>query len=157
MSATYAPIALGHYPPPNLSTIPDRRTRVSECVRHRTNLARSVPPDRVGCKRSRPDDRRAIVVATDPSPLPAFPMRAPSRFFVAAIALAFVSFTPAATQSQLPRVTDFTRGMVRGDGFIPFYYSEPNARLYFELSRFDQDFLYLRSLATGVGIPAAGV
>ena len=68
-----------------------------------------------------------------------------------------VLLAPMAAGAQLPTIAEFTRGMDRSDGFIPYYYSEPKARLYFELSHVNQDFLYLRTLATGVGIAAAGV
>jgi hypothetical protein len=84
-------------------------------------------------------------------------MRASFLVRAVAAAISLQLLTPDAAQPQLPRIADFTRGMVRGDGFVPFYYSESKARLYFELAHFDEDFLYLRSLATGVGIPAAGV
>lgn len=78
-------------------------------------------------------------------------MRALIRCCAAAI------LTPLVAGAQLPTIAEFTRGMEYKDGFIPFYYSDAKARLYFELSRVDRDFLYLRTLATGVGIAAAGV
>src|SRR5947209_693300 len=44
-----------------------------------------------------------------------------------------------------------TAGLERHDGFIPFYLDQRTGKLLFEVSRLDQDFLYLYSLATGLG------
>ncbi|HKO16416.1 MAG TPA: DUF5117 domain-containing protein, partial [Gemmatimonadaceae bacterium] len=41
--------------------------------------------------------------------------------------------------------------MERHDGFIPFYYDEGTGKLLFEVQRLDHDFLYLSTLATGLG------
>ncbi|MFN8570915.1 MAG: zinc-dependent metalloprotease [Gemmatimonadaceae bacterium] len=71
--------------------------------------------------------------------------------------LALTALCPALATAQLPTIAEFTRGMTVNDGFVSFYYRPSTARLYFQLEHFDQDFLYLRTLATGLGIPAAGV
>ncbi len=44
-----------------------------------------------------------------------------------------------------------TAGMERHDGFIPFYYDAHTGRLLLEVQHLDQDFLYLSTLATGLG------
>lgn len=58
---------------------------------------------------------------------------------------AFAQSTPPKTLAQQ------TVGMVRRDGFIPFYFDEKGGKLLFEVRRFDRDFLQLTSLATGLG------
>ncbi len=54
--------------------------------------------------------------------------------------------------AQPPRsIASQTAGMERHDGFIPFYYDEHTGKLLLEVQRLDQDFLYLPTLATGLG------
>ena len=50
---------------------------------------------------------------------------------------------PMVARAQLPTIAEFARGMDRSDGFIPYYYSEPKARLYFErvISEFPDSYL----------------
>jgi hypothetical protein len=58
----------------------------------------------------------------------------------------------AQQQPAGPRtIASQTAGMERRDGFIPFYYDERTGKLLLELQRLDQDFLYLPTLATGLG------
>ena len=45
------------------------------------------------------------------------------------------------------RVTD----LEHAEGFVPYYWDHKKERLLLEVSNLDQEFLYLRSLATGVG------
>ena len=52
---------------------------------------------------------------------------------------------PAAT------IASITQNLKKFDGFYPFYYDEKTGKVYLEISRFDQDFLYFSSLANGVG------
>ena len=44
-----------------------------------------------------------------------------------------------------------TAGLERHDGFVPIYFDEKSGKLLFEVSRLNQDFLYLYSLSTGLG------
>jgi hypothetical protein len=72
---------------------------------------------------------------------------------------AFVAAVPAAVavHAQQPATTgprtiaSQTAGMERHDGFIPFYYDERTGKLLMEVQRLDQDFLYLPTLASGLG------
>ena len=50
-----------------------------------------------------------------------------------------------------------TAGLERHDGFIPFYFDARTGKLLFEVSRLNQDFLYLYSLSTGLGSNARGL
>jgi hypothetical protein len=76
---------------------------------------------------------------------------------LAALALA----APLALRAQQPAaprtIASQTTGMDRHDGFIPFYYDERTGKLLLEVQRLDQDFLYLPTLATGLGSDALGL
>jgi Met-zincin/Domain of unknown function (DUF5117) len=68
------------------------------------------------------------------------------------VAIAATFASTALAQQAAPRPpAQLTAGLERHDGFIPFYFDERSGRLLFEVSRVDQDFLYLYSLATGLG------
>ncbi|MGI9077755.1 MAG: zinc-dependent metalloprotease [Gemmatimonadaceae bacterium] len=75
----------------------------------------------------------------------------PSRR-AASMCLAAALVLPSLTQTQLPTITVHTRAMERRAGYFPVYWSETRGQLLIEIPRLDEDFLYLRSLATGVGI-----
>jgi len=66
--------------------------------------------------------------------------------------------TPRGEQSAAPRsIASQTAGLERHDGFIPFYYDEHTGKLLLEVTRLNQDFLYLPTLATGLGSDALGL
>ncbi|MEP7364624.1 MAG: zinc-dependent metalloprotease [Acidobacteriota bacterium] len=44
-----------------------------------------------------------------------------------------------------------TAGLTRSDGFVPFCWDAKGGKLWLEISRFDEEFLYIVSLAAGVG------
>jgi len=73
--------------------------------------------------------------------------RRAARMFLAAALVA-----PPLMHAQLPSITNHTRAMERRAGYLPFYWSEASGKLLIEIARPGEDFLYLRSLATGVGI-----
>ena len=78
--------------------------------------------------------------------------------FVPSLALVAFLATTAAGQQNPPRtLAQQTAGLERHDGFIPFYFDERSGRLLFEVSRVDQDFLYLYSLSTGIGSDNLGL
>jgi hypothetical protein len=62
---------------------------------------------------------------------------------------------PTITAAQT--LAERTADMERQDGFVPFHWDDAEGRIYLEIDRFGQDFLYLRSLATGIGSNALGV
>ncbi|MXX72361.1 MAG: hypothetical protein F4205_04920 [Gemmatimonadetes bacterium] len=89
-----------------------------------------------------------------------FPLAALTALFVAAAHL--FSPVPAATQSPeadagLSTITDYTLGMDAQPGFFPLYWDDAGGRLLVEVGRWDEQFLYLTSLATGVGSNALGL
>ena len=69
---------------------------------------------------------------------------------VASLASTAISQQPA--QQNAPKTwAQQTAGLERHDGFIPFYLDQKTGKLLFEVSRLDQDFLYMYYLATGLG------
>jgi len=45
-----------------------------------------------------------------------------------------------------------TQGLKKYEGYFPFYYDDKTGKVYLEVSRFDQEFLYFSSLTNGVGL-----
>ncbi|MGH7650514.1 MAG: hypothetical protein ACREMS_01595, partial [Gemmatimonadaceae bacterium] len=82
-----------------------------------------------------------------------FPMIVGSAL-LASTAIAQQSSNASAQQSSTQTWARATAGLERHDGFIPFYFDEKTGKLLFEVSRLDQDFLYLYSLSTGLGSDA---
>ncbi|HEX6626605.1 MAG TPA: zinc-dependent metalloprotease [Gemmatimonadaceae bacterium] len=62
-----------------------------------------------------------------------------------------VASSALAQQAPARTYTQQTAGLQRHDGFIPFYYDERGGKLLFEITRLDNEFLYLYSLSTGLG------
>src|SRR5689334_7524160 len=77
------------------------------------------------------------------------------KYFTLAAGIALLASTSLAQQSaqqSSPRTwAQQTTGLERKDGFIPFYLDQRTGKLLFEVTRLDQDFLYLYSLSTGLG------
>jgi len=48
-------------------------------------------------------------------------------------------------------------GMERHPGYIPFYWDEKEGKVWLELSRFDEEFLYVNSLTAGIGSNDVGL
>ncbi|HKR09858.1 MAG TPA: zinc-dependent metalloprotease [Gemmatimonadaceae bacterium] len=77
------------------------------------------------------------------------------KYFSLAAGIALLTSTAFAQQpAQQPPPRTWaqqTAGLERRDGFIPFYLDQRTGKLLFEVSRLDQDFLYLYELSTGLG------
>src|SRR5689334_20796798 len=77
------------------------------------------------------------------------------KYFTLTAGIALLASTSLAQQSaqqSSPRTwAQQTAGLERKDGFIPFYLDQRTGKLLFEVTRLDQDFLYLYSLSTGLG------
>ena len=91
---------------------------------------------------------------------PRFPVAALTALSLA-VALMF-SPVPVAAQSPaadagLPTIVDYTLGMDAQPGFFPLYWDDAGGRLLLEVGRWEEQFLYLTSLATGVGSNALGL
>lgn len=59
--------------------------------------------------------------------------------------------------AQRKTISAFTEKMQKIDGFVPLYVNGDDGKIYIEISRFDQEFLYLVSLPTGVGSNPIGL
>ena len=53
--------------------------------------------------------------------------------------------------AQTPTITDYTKTFEKRDGYFPFYWDAAKARVLLEIPRLGEEFLYLPSLATGLG------
>jgi uncharacterized protein DUF4953/uncharacterized protein DUF5117 len=53
--------------------------------------------------------------------------------------------------AQLPTITDYTRAFEKRDGYFPLYWDAAKGKLLLEIPRIGEGFLFLPSLATGLG------
>jgi hypothetical protein len=64
-----------------------------------------------------------------------------------AVALLICALAAGAQETFKDRLT----GMQKQDGYVPLYWDDKNGKLYLELSRFEEELLYMTSLPAGVG------
>ncbi len=80
---------------------------------------------------------------------------------VLAVALALaavgVPIGQALAQEAIPEIDEKTEGMRRLDGFFDLYWDEAKGKLYWEIDRWDTEFLYQVSLSTGLGSNPVGL
>lgn len=78
--------------------------------------------------------------------------------FVALCSFVFI-FAQEKKGDSAPKknISAFTEKMQKIDGFIPLYLNADDGRMYLEISRFNQEFLYQVSLPTGVGSNPIGL
>ena len=87
------------------------------------------------------------------------------RTFIALlICFVCVSHLGAQEKKQKPKtdkepvsITKKTKDMKRHDGFIPFYWDKKEGKIWLELSELEKEFLYVHSLATGLGSNPVGL
>lgn len=60
-------------------------------------------------------------------------------------------------KDELPTIESKTAGMQRFDGFQTFYWDADNGKIWFEIDRFHDDFLYASGLAAGLGSNPVGL
>nr|MDQ3395984.1 zinc-dependent metalloprotease [Bacteroidota bacterium] len=60
-------------------------------------------------------------------------------------------FVTKAISEKLPDIATKTSGMKKHPGFFTFYYDEAEGKIWLEISNFNQDFLYVNSLPSGLG------
>src|SRR5215469_7812081 len=53
--------------------------------------------------------------------------------------------------AEVETIEQKTGAMKKLGGYFPLYWDEQEGRLWLEISRFDDDFLYITSLASGLG------
>ena len=56
-----------------------------------------------------------------------------------------------------PPIAEKTEGMERHEGYFNFFWDESEGRIWLEIDRFGEEFLYLESLATGLGSNPIGL
>src|SRR6478672_10533879 len=61
------------------------------------------------------------------------------------------------SQAQKKSIASFTEKMQKIDGFIPLYLNNDDGKIYLEIDRPNQEFLYLVSLTAGVGSNPIGL
>lgn len=54
-------------------------------------------------------------------------------------------------EATLPAITEKTRGFEKQEGFFDYYWDSRGGKIWLEIDRWEQEFLYLNSLSTGVG------
>lgn len=71
----------------------------------------------------------------------------------AALATACCTLSFAQNREAKPAATlaAITQNLKRFDGFYNFYYDDKTGKVYLELDRFNEEFLYFRSMPEGIG------
>ncbi len=82
-------------------------------------------------------------------------MNAFSTYLICCLCLLFSSGLVAQDKDkdtkETPSIAEKTREMERHDGFYPYYWSVDEGKVYLEIGRWNEDFLYVNSLAAGLG------
>ncbi len=64
---------------------------------------------------------------------------------------------PSVQAQELPTIADMTAEMTAMEGFFNLYWDDPTGRLYWEIDRLDTPFIYLVSMASGLGSNPVGI
>ncbi len=70
---------------------------------------------------------------------------------LALLLLTAASLSAQQNPARPATIAQATAGVTRHDGFFPIYFDDRTGKLQLEVARLGQDFLYLNSLATGLG------
>ncbi len=73
------------------------------------------------------------------------------RYATLLAALLFVASPAAAQQDSLSTIAKKTDGLEKRDGFFPLYWDASAGKVYLEIERLEEDFLYVVSLPAGLG------
>ncbi|MGV3560572.1 zinc-dependent metalloprotease [Larkinella arboricola] len=66
--------------------------------------------------------------------------------------LFFIRIVPAQTPGNpTPTIANFTSGMEKRAGFLPFYWDAKKGKIWLEIDKFETELLYYPSLASGIG------
>ena len=65
------------------------------------------------------------------------------------LCISLISFQNFA--QKLPSITDKTANLKKYEGFMPFYWDEDSGKIWLEVSKLNQEFLYISSLPAGLG------
>src|SRR5690606_18283672 len=80
-------------------------------------------------------------------------MKLYSKFFLGLRALTATSYSTAFVRTKLVESTQGpnVRSMQKFEGYFDFYYDDKSGKVYLEVDKLDTEFLYFRSLSSGVG------
>lgn len=74
------------------------------------------------------------------------------RLAASGLALALMIIGSVAwAQDKTPTISEKTEGLEKHEGYFTYYWDEANGKAWLEIDKLDQEFLYVNSLAAGVG------
>ncbi|MEX0722810.1 MAG: zinc-dependent metalloprotease [Gracilimonas sp.] len=68
-----------------------------------------------------------------------------------AILFMLMAFVSIQATAQLPTISEKTDGLTKTEGFFDYYYDEAKDQLWLEIDKLDTEFIYVNSLAAGIG------
>ena len=72
------------------------------------------------------------------------------RLAASTLALLLLSITTAVAQ-DFPSISEKTKGLEKQEGYFTYYRDEAAGKIWLEVDKLDQDFLYVNSLTAGIG------
>ena len=81
----------------------------------------------------------------------------PRRFIRLLVTALVVCLVPNIFVGAQPSIAEKTEGMERHEGYFNFFWDEKEGKIWLEIDRFEEEFLYLESLATGLGSNPIGL
>lgn len=74
------------------------------------------------------------------------------RLFTLGMLMLFTALATAQTDTdKLKSISEATKGMKKFEGFFDFYWNAKQGKIWLEIERWDEEFLYLNSLPAGIG------
>ena len=70
---------------------------------------------------------------------------------IAFLCLCFIAASQVRAQDKIPSISEKTKGLEKQEGFFTYYWDEANGKAWLEIDKLDREFLYVNSLAAGVG------
>ena len=74
-----------------------------------------------------------------------------SAIAVAFLCLCFIAASQVQAQDETPSISEKTKGLEKQEGFFTYYWDEEAGKAWLEIDKLDREFLYVNSLAAGVG------
>src|SRR5699024_3934166 len=68
-----------------------------------------------------------------------------------ACSIALLLFSLSAFAQEIPSISEKAKGLDKQEGFFTYYIDEDDGKIWLEIDRFDTEFLYVNSLAAGIG------
>lgn len=78
-------------------------------------------------------------------------MKRLSAFGLALLCVCFITATQLQAQDKTPTISEKTKGLEKHEGYFTYYWDEANGKVWLEIEKLDTEFLYVNSLAAGVG------